>query len=47
VGVGMTKFLMMGVLRDISKTLNVTIPEVGHLISIYALGLVIGLYIII
>ncbi|MDB5062288.1 MAG: hypothetical protein JWP67_2131 [Mucilaginibacter sp.] len=40
--IGMTEFLMMGVLPDISKTLNVTIPEAGHLISIYALGVVIG-----
>jgi DHA1 family arabinose polymer transporter-like MFS transporter len=40
--IGMTEFLMMGVLPDISKILNVTIPEAGHLISIYALGVVIG-----
>jgi DHA1 family arabinose polymer transporter-like MFS transporter len=40
--IGMTEFLMMGVLPDISRTLNITIPEAGHLISIYALGVVIG-----
>ncbi|HEX8607430.1 MAG TPA: hypothetical protein VF679_02180, partial [Pedobacter sp.] len=40
--IGMTEFLMMGVLPDISRSLNVTIPEAGHLISIYALGVVIG-----
>jgi DHA1 family arabinose polymer transporter-like MFS transporter len=40
--IGMTEFLMMGVLPDVSKTLNVSIPEAGHLISIYALGVVIG-----
>jgi DHA1 family arabinose polymer transporter-like MFS transporter len=40
--IGMTEFLMMGVLPDISRTLSVTIPEAGHLISIYALGVVIG-----
>ncbi|MGY4536011.1 DHA1 family arabinose polymer transporter-like MFS transporter [Mucilaginibacter sp. UYNi724] len=40
--IGMTEFLMMGVLPDVSRTLNVSIPEAGHLISIYALGVVIG-----
>jgi DHA1 family arabinose polymer transporter-like MFS transporter len=40
--VGMTEFLMMGVLPDVSRTLNVSIPEAGYLISIYALGVVIG-----
>ena len=40
--IGMTEFLMMGVLPDISKSLFITIPAAGHLISIYALGVVIG-----
>jgi DHA1 family arabinose polymer transporter-like MFS transporter len=40
--IGMTEFLMMGVLPDVSRTVNITIPEAGHLISIYALGVVIG-----
>lgn len=40
--IGMTEFLMMGVLPDVSRTMNITIPEAGHLISIYALGVVIG-----
>lgn len=40
--IGMTEFLMMGVLPDISQSLNVSIPTAGHLISIYALGVVIG-----
>lgn len=40
--IGMTEFLMMGVLPDIAKSLNITIPAAGHLISIYALGVVIG-----
>lgn len=40
--IGMTEFLMMGVLPDISRSLHITIPEAGHLISIYALGVVIG-----
>ncbi len=40
--IGMTEFLMMGVLPDMSRSLHITIPTAGHLISIYALGVVIG-----
>ncbi|MGI4750393.1 MAG: MFS transporter [Janthinobacterium lividum] len=40
--IGMTEFLMMGVLPDLSSSLHVSIPTAGHLISIYALGVVIG-----
>lgn len=40
--IGMTEFMMMGVLPDVSRTLSVSIPTAGHLISIYALGVVIG-----
>jgi DHA1 family arabinose polymer transporter-like MFS transporter len=40
--IGMAEFLMMGVLPDVSRTLHISIPEAGHLISIYALGVVIG-----
>ncbi|HUQ66154.1 MAG TPA: MFS transporter [Flavitalea sp.] len=40
--IGMTEFMMMGVLPDVSRTLSVSIPSAGHLISIYALGVVIG-----
>ncbi|MEP7319929.1 MAG: MFS transporter [Panacibacter sp.] len=40
--IGMTEFMMMGVLPDVASTLNVSIPTAGHLISIYALGVVIG-----
>jgi DHA1 family arabinose polymer transporter-like MFS transporter len=40
--IGMTEFLMMGVLPDVSRTMHISIPEAGHLISIYALGVVIG-----
>src|SRR5215217_6392629 len=41
-GIGITEFVMMGLLPDISKSLTVTIPKAGHLISAYALGVVIG-----
>ncbi|MCX2575760.1 MFS transporter [Pedobacter sandarakinus] len=41
-GIGITEFVMMGLLPDIANDLNVTIPKAGHLISAYALGVVIG-----
>ena len=41
-GIGITEFVMMGLLPDIAKDLHVTIPEAGYLISAYALGVVIG-----
>src|SRR3954453_1555360 len=40
--IGMTEFMIMGVLPDVSKSLSISIPSAGHLISIYALGVVIG-----
>jgi len=40
--IGMTEFTMMGILPDIAKDLNIDIPSAGHLISLYALGVVIG-----
>ncbi|ALR29522.1 hypothetical protein ATE47_02820 [Chryseobacterium sp. IHB B 17019] len=41
-GIGTTEFTIMGLLPDIAKSLQITIPEAGHLISAYALGVVIG-----
>ncbi|WP_285058178.1 MFS transporter [Pedobacter ginsengisoli] len=41
-GIGITEFVMMGLLPDIAKDLNISIPQAGHLISAYALGVVIG-----
>lgn len=40
--IGMTEFMIMGVLPDVASSLNISIPSAGHLISIYALGVVIG-----
>src|SRR3954453_3869870 len=40
--IGMTEFMMKGVLPDVAKKLSVSIPDAGHLISAYALGVVIG-----
>ncbi|MBW2960399.1 MFS transporter [Mesonia aestuariivivens] len=41
-GIGMTEFVMMGLLPEIASDLSVSIPEAGYLISSYALGVVIG-----
>jgi DHA1 family arabinose polymer transporter-like MFS transporter len=41
-GIGTTEFVMMGMLPDIAKDFQVSIPVAGHLISAYALGVVIG-----
>jgi DHA1 family arabinose polymer transporter-like MFS transporter len=40
--IGMTEFMMMGVLPDVASSLKISIPTTGHLISVYALGVVIG-----
>lgn len=40
--IGTTEFVIMGLLPDVSSSLNVSIPVAGHLISAYALGVVIG-----
>jgi len=41
-GIGTTEFVMMGLLPDIAANLHTSIPEAGHLISAYALGVVVG-----
>jgi len=41
-GIGITEFVMMGLLPDIASDLSISIPKAGHLISAYALGVVIG-----
>jgi len=41
-GIGTTEFVMMGVLPQTAATFGVDIPTAGHLISAYALGVVIG-----
>lgn len=40
--IGITEFVMMGLLPDIATDLSVSIPTAGYLISAYALGVVIG-----
>ena len=41
-GIGLTEFVVMGLLPDISRGLNVSIPQAGYMISAYALGVVLG-----
>ncbi len=40
--IGTGEFVIMGLLPDAARDLGITIPQAGHLISIYALGVVIG-----
>lgn len=40
--IGMTEFTMMGILQDIATDLHISIPEAGHFIALYALGVVVG-----
>jgi DHA1 family inner membrane transport protein len=41
-GIGTTEFVMMGLLPDVADDLHISIPTAGHLVSAYALGVVIG-----
>lgn len=41
-GIGTTEFVMMGLLPDVADDLRISIPTAGHLVSAYALGVVIG-----
>ncbi|GAB3129122.1 MFS transporter [Tsukamurella serpentis] len=41
-GIGTTEFAAMGLLPDIASDLNVSEPSAGHVISAYALGVVVG-----
>jgi Arabinose efflux permease len=41
-GLGISEFVMMGILPFVSRDLGVSIPEAGHLISAYALGVSVG-----
>jgi DHA1 family inner membrane transport protein len=41
-GIGTTEFVAMGLLPDIARDLGVSEPTAGHVISAYALGVVVG-----
>ena len=41
-GLGISEFVMMGILPFVARGMGVSIPEAGHLISAYALGVSVG-----
>ncbi|WP_309131878.1 MFS transporter [Brevibacterium sp.] len=41
-GIGVTEFATMGLLPDIAAGLGITVPEAGHAVSFYAIGVVVG-----
>ncbi|WP_424494519.1 MFS transporter [Salinimicrobium sp. GXAS 041] len=41
-GIGMTEFVIMGILPEVANALDISIPTAGHFISAYALGVVVG-----
>lgn len=41
-GIGMTEFVIMGILPEVATDLGISIPKAGHFISAYALGVVVG-----
>lgn len=41
-GIGTTEFVLMGLLPEVAAGLGVTVSQAGHLISAYALGVVVG-----
>lgn len=41
-GLGISEFIMMGILPDVAVDLGISIPQAGHLVSAYALGVCCG-----
>ncbi|AJR04405.1 MFS transporter [Siansivirga zeaxanthinifaciens] len=41
-GIGLTEFVIMGILPDVANAFSISIPKAGHFISAYALGVVVG-----
>lgn len=41
-GIGLTEFVIMGILPNIAESMGISIPRSGHFIAIYALGVVVG-----
>jgi DHA1 family inner membrane transport protein len=41
-GIGTTEFVSMGLLPDMARDVSVSIPAAGHVVSAYALGVVVG-----
>jgi DHA1 family inner membrane transport protein len=41
-GIGTGEFVVLGLLPEVARSLDITIPQAGYLISAYALGVVVG-----
>src|ERR1700719_1108184 len=41
-GIGTGEFVMMGLLPHVAENFSISIPTAGHVISAYALGVVVG-----
>lgn len=41
---GMAEFIIEGILTDVARGMGVSVPEAGHLISVYALGVCAGAF---
>ena len=41
-GIGLTEFVIMGILPNIAQSMEISIPKSGHFIAIYAMGVVVG-----
>ncbi len=41
-GLGIAEFVMMGILPNVAKDLDISIATAGHLISAYAMGVCVG-----
>src|SRR3981189_2170060 len=41
-GIGTGEFVMMGLLPNVAANLGISVPTAGHIISAYALGVVVG-----
>ncbi|RRQ48690.1 MFS transporter [Maribacter algicola] len=41
-GIGLTEFVIMGILTEVSTALDITISQAGHFIAAYAFGVVVG-----
>lgn len=41
-GIGLTEFVIMGILPEVANDLGISIPQASHFISAYAIGVVVG-----
>ena len=41
-GLGIAEYCMMSILTDLANSFHITLPEAGHFISAYALGVCVG-----